>query len=100
MTAVAKPRADDAVVNLNVRMPELLRRQLVAEAESAKRSLNSEVLWRLGQTFSPEWQRFIAGIAEEQDRQRDVIDQLLQNPRLQQTLRELIAQVQPAKGKP
>jgi hypothetical protein len=71
----------------------------VAEAERAKRSLNSEVLWRLGQTFSPEWQRFLAGIAEEQDRQRDVVERLWQNPELQQTLRRLIAEMPPGKAK-
>jgi hypothetical protein len=96
---MARKVADDAVVNLRFRLPELLRRQLVAEAERSKRSLNSEILWRLGQTFSEPWQRFIAGIAEQEDREREIVERLMESPRLRQTLRELIAQMPPGKVK-
>lgn len=40
-----------ATVNLQVRLPEELRQKLVKEAETNKRSLNSEVVWRLEQSL-------------------------------------------------
>ena len=44
------------------------------------RSLNSEVLWRLGQTFGEEWLRFIAGVEEREKREKELREQLYQDP--------------------
>ena len=41
-------------IALQVRMTEGLRRKLAGAAEKNGRSLNAEILWRLGQTFEKE----------------------------------------------
>jgi hypothetical protein len=77
---MARKRKPTDTVALQVRMPEALRQRLAAEAEKANRSLNSEVLWRLGQTFGDEWQRFIAGVEEREKREKELREQLYQDP--------------------
>jgi Arc-like DNA binding domain len=77
---MARKRKLADTVALQVRMPEALRQRLAAEAEKANRSLNSEVLWRLGQTFGDEWQRFIAGVEEREKREKELREQLYQDP--------------------
>jgi hypothetical protein len=42
------------IANLRLRLPETLRRKLATEAEKSQRSLNSEILWRLGQSLGAE----------------------------------------------
>jgi Arc-like DNA binding dprotein len=59
------------IVPLQLRLPEALRRQLASEAEKAQRSLNSEILWRLGKTLTPEWREFIS---ESERTQREIAD--------------------------
>ena len=44
-------------IALQVRMTEGLRRKLAGAAEKNGRSLNAEILWRLGQTFEKEERR-------------------------------------------
>jgi hypothetical protein len=44
----------DEPVNLRLRMPEALRKKLAAEAEANERSLNSEIVYRLGQSLGAE----------------------------------------------
>jgi Arc-like DNA binding domain len=78
-------------VNLRLRMPEALRQHLATEAEEANRSLNSEILWRLGQTFSKRWQEFIAGMEEQERTEQERRDQLMQDPKFQKSLSEIIA---------
>ncbi len=51
-----KPKA---IVNLRLRMPEALRRKLVAEAKASHRSLNSEIVYRLGQSLGPEGEAMV-----------------------------------------
>jgi hypothetical protein len=77
---MARKRRLDDTVNLRLRLPEALRQRLDAEAEKANRSLNSEILWRLGQTFGEEWQRFIAGVEEREKREKELREQLYQDP--------------------
>ncbi len=77
---MARKRKPADTVALQVRMPEALRQRLAAEAEKANRSLNSEVLWRLGQTFGEEWLRFIAGVEEREKREKELREQLYQDP--------------------
>ena len=48
------PRKPTDTVNLRIRLPEGLRKLLATEAERSERSLNSEIVWRLGQTLGPE----------------------------------------------
>jgi hypothetical protein len=42
------------IANLRLRLPETLRKKLAQEAEKSERSLNSEILWRLGQSLGTE----------------------------------------------
>ena len=53
------PRKSTDIVNLRIRLPEGLRKLLATEAERSKRSLNSEIVWRLGQTLGPEGAHYI-----------------------------------------
>jgi hypothetical protein len=63
-------RKPSDIIALQVRLAESLRRKLATAAEKSGRSLNSEILWRLGQTFDePEhWE------ASEKDRLRKLED--------------------------
>jgi len=91
---MARKRKPTETVALQVRMPEALRQRLATEAEKANRSLNSEVLWRLGQTFGEEWQRFIAGVEEreksEQERRETMFEQLRKSPEFMKIIDQLI----------
>ena len=80
-------------VNLRLRLPEALRKTLATEAEQAERSLNSEILWRLGQTFGEQWQRFIAGVEERERSEQERRDRILQDPKFQQWFAEAIAKL-------
>jgi hypothetical protein len=97
---MARPRKDTATVNLRLRLPEALRAKLSAEADRAERSLNSEILWRLGQTFSEEWQRFIAGMEEIERNEQEIRDRALQDPKLQEAIRAAIAKAITPKSPP
>jgi len=88
---MARRRKPADTINLRVRMPEALRETLAAEAEKANRSLNSEILWRLGLTLSEDWQRFIAGVEAREKSDRQFIDQILQDPKTRKALEEIVA---------
>lgn len=51
---MAKKPPPDEPTNLRVRMPAALHAKLVAEAEANARSLNSEIVYRLGQSLGAE----------------------------------------------
>lgn len=87
---MAKRRLDQTV-SFKLRMPEALRQKLEGEAEEAGRSINSEILWRLGQTFSEQWQRFIAGVEEREKKAEEVLERLAQSPEVQKIITDLIA---------
>ena len=72
----------------------------MAVAESAHRSLNSEILWRLGQTFSEQWQRFVAGIEEDEINRQEWMKRLVENPKFQQVMSEIIEANPPKRSKP
>jgi Arc-like DNA binding domain len=52
-------RKPDETINLRVRMPEALRKGLAEAAEKNQRSLNSEIVFRLGQSFGAEGTNYI-----------------------------------------
>ena len=92
---MAKRRVDE-IVSFKLRLPEGLRQQLEAEAEKAERSINSEILWRLGQTFGEKWQAFIAGVearekAEEEIRQ-ELVERLVKTPEVMKIISEMVPQ--------
>ncbi len=88
---MAKKKSIHEVISFKLRMPEGLRQKIEAEAKAAERSMNSEILWRLGQTFGEEWQRFIAGVEERERSEQERYDQMMQDPKMQKTLREVFA---------
>jgi hypothetical protein len=51
---MATKKTPDEPVNLRLRMPEALRKRLAAEAKTNERSLNSEIVYRLGQSLGTE----------------------------------------------
>lgn len=92
---MARKRKPTDTVALQVRMPEALRQELAIAAEKANRSLNSEVLYRLGQTFSEEWQRFIAGVEERERSEQEWRQRMLQDPEVQKGIWEVIRKAIP-----
>jgi hypothetical protein len=59
-------------VKLNLRLPENLRDVLAEEASNARRSLNSEIVFRLYESLSPRAfeKKFIASIAKGKPRKK------------------------------
>jgi hypothetical protein len=80
-------------VALQVRLPEALRRKLAHEAEKSERSLNSEILWRLGQTLTEEWQQFIAGMGKIETDEREFMDRMMQRPEFREKLSKIVAEI-------
>jgi translation initiation factor 2 alpha subunit (eIF-2alpha) len=88
MPRVRKPTDPIA---LQVRMVEGLRTKLVNAAEKNGRSLNSEILWRLGQTFDEEWGRLSTAMEEREKRDQDLLERFRQDPAMQKSLAEMLA---------
>jgi hypothetical protein len=84
-------RKDTDVVNLRLRLPEALRKQLDGAAEKSNRSLNSEILWRLGQTFGKEWMEFVGEMEQQERDDKETIDRLMNNPEARAGMRKIIA---------
>ena len=80
-------------VNLRLRLPEGLRKELAARADKANRSLNGEILWRLGQTFGEQWQRFIAGMEEVERTEQEILERMKQDPEFNKALAEMVARL-------
>ena len=89
---VAARRKDTDVVNLRLRLPEALRKQLDVAAEKSNRSLNSEILWRLGQTFGKEWMEFVGEMEQRERDDKETLDRLMNNPQLRQTLWKIVGE--------
>ena len=85
-------KKDTDVVNLRLRLPEALRKQLDGAAEKSNRSLNSEILWRLGQTFGKEWLEFIGEIEEQERSDQERIERFMSDPERRAKLSKLIAE--------
>jgi hypothetical protein len=80
-------------VNLKLRLPEALKRQLVSEAEKANRSLNSEILFRLSRTFGPEWQQLVLKVEDREKQEQEMLERISQHPKVQATLARVIAEL-------
>jgi len=85
-------KKDTDVVNLRLRLPEALRKQLDGAAEKFNRSLNSEILWRLGQTFGEKWLEFIGEIEEQERDDQERVDRFLNDPEARARVSKLIAE--------
>jgi Arc-like DNA binding domain len=69
------------IVNLKVRFTEAMRARIEQEAKKNNRSLNGEIVYRLGVTFGPEGVA-LAGQFEEHEREmarklREVVERLV-----------------------
>ena len=88
---MARKRKPDDPIALQVRMVEGLRAKLVDAAEKNGRSLNCEILWRLGQTFDDEWGRLTTQMEDREKRDQDLLERIRQDPEKRKALAELIA---------
>jgi hypothetical protein len=84
-------RKDTDVVNLRLRLPEALRKQLDLAAEKSNRSLNSEILWRLGQTFGKEWMEFVGEMEQQERDDQERLERFMNNPEARARLSKIIA---------
>jgi hypothetical protein len=83
-------KLDDDPVNLRLRMPEVLRRRLASEAKANERSLNSEIVYRLGQSLGPAGVEMVKMHETAEQNTRRVLEQIV---------RELIAETDPGRVK-
>jgi hypothetical protein len=58
-------------------MTEGLRKRLASEAEQSHRSLNSEIVWRLGQSLGPEGAEFIKDHETAEQHIKRVFDEMV-----------------------
>ncbi len=87
------------MVNLRLRLPEELRQTLANEAEKANRSLNSEILFRLSRTIGPEWEELVGRAQERERREEEEFERILRSPRMQESLKRVIADLRAGKFK-
>lgn len=72
-------RKPDDTINLRVRLPETMRKMLETQAEMNERSLNSEIVYRLGQSLGAE---DLARQHESADQRiRRILDEFVQRQR-------------------
>jgi hypothetical protein len=88
--AMGEPKA---TVNLQVRLPEGLRKKLAREAEKNARSLNAEVVYRLAQSVegkpqAPTSEQLIHGQPAIEEFFNRLIDEVARNPDLERRLVE------------
>ena len=91
-------RKPSETINLRVRMPEALRTTIAVEAAKAGRSLNSEILYRLGLTLDEKWQRFVAGIEKEATSVAELRERVINSPEMAQIVNKLIERDRSSKG--
>jgi Arc-like DNA binding domain len=65
------------IANLRLRLPETLRKKLAQEAEKSQRSLNSEILWRLGQSLGAEGAAIVHGFDALEQHIRRRVDEVV-----------------------
>jgi len=90
---MARARKPEDIIHLQVRMPEGLRQELAEEAEKSGRSLNAEILWRLGQTLSEGWQGVIAAEENIEKIEKELHERIINNPTLVERLAERVAKI-------
>ncbi|MGA8584254.1 MAG: Arc family DNA-binding protein [Roseiarcus sp.] len=81
---MARTRNPLDIVALQVRLTEAMRRQLVAEAKANERSLNSEIVYRLGQSLGPAGLKMVKAHETEEQNNRRVLEEIV---------REIIADI-------
>ena len=82
------PRKQMDTVALQVRLPEGLRRKLANAANKNARSLNSEIVWRLGQSFGTEGGVLVDHHEAAEKERAKVLDEIVHNPEVHKKLVE------------
>jgi hypothetical protein len=76
---MAKKRKPDDIVNLKLRFTEALRSRIEQEAEKNHRSLNSEIVYRLGTTFGAEGAEMAAMYEKGESELKDMMQEILRD---------------------
>jgi hypothetical protein len=79
---MARPKTEHK--SFKLRLPPAMYDQLDKAAAEADRSINSEMLYRLGRTLDPRWAEYIAALDERDRLRREIVEQALSNPRTQE----------------
>jgi hypothetical protein len=87
------PRKPRDIVALQVRLPEAMRKQIATEAERNKRSLNSEILWRLGETMDSRWVDYVAALERQEAADKEFIERMRANPETRALLSEIVSKM-------
>ena len=88
------PRKPADTIALQVRMTEALRRKLASAAEKNARSLNSEIVWRLGQTFGTEGNVLVSQHEANEIERARVLKEIVHSPEFREELVERLAESQ------
>ena len=78
-------------VALQVRLPDGLRRKLAQAANKNARSLNSEIVWRLGQSLGAEGAGFFEQHEAFEKQVERVLDEIVHSPEVQKKFVERLA---------
>jgi hypothetical protein len=90
----------DDLVQFKLRLPDHLRLKLTEVAQSADRSVNAEILWRLELSLAPEWLDFVAKVEERERRERTVLERLRQDPSMMKRLEQMMTEKDAAEPSP
>jgi hypothetical protein len=85
-------RKPNDTVALQVRLPDGLRRKLAQAADKNARSLNSEIVWRLGQSLGAEGEGFVEQHEAAEKHVRRIIDEIVHSPELHKKMVEQLAE--------
>jgi hypothetical protein len=75
---MAKKRKPDDIINLKLRFTEALRSRIEQEAKKNQRSLNGEIVYRLGTTFGPEGAEMAARYEQRETELSQRLQEILQ----------------------
>jgi hypothetical protein len=75
---MAPKRKPTDIVNLKVRFTEALRKRIEEEAKKNQRSLNGEIVYRLGVTFGAEGAALVGQYEEAEEGLRRVLHEIVQ----------------------
>jgi hypothetical protein len=87
-------REPDDTVHLKLRLPEHLRRQIEDAAKEAGHSMNTEISWRLTETFSPSFKEYRSIVTKQRVDQRrleeEIMKKIMTDPKVQDTFLTVI----------
>jgi hypothetical protein len=64
--------------------------QLCDAAEAAQRSMNTEIIRRLGETLDPRWAKYIATIEAQERRDREYLEEASKDPAMMEVVRQAV----------